>query len=230
MQPHDPNLPYLIIVAEALGSLCEELVFVGGCAAGLLLTDQAAEDIRATKDVDAVIEATSFVEYHRAEERLANCGFARDADSEVICRWRHRASDVLFDLMPMAGEFLGFHNRWYGEAVRTATRVRLVDQIDIRLIAAPAFVATKLEAFVSRGKGDYLASHDLEDVLNVVNGRPELPEEMIAASEELRLAVAQQIASLIGNRDFVDSLPGLVAERERAAIVIQRLQAMSIAK
>jgi hypothetical protein len=55
MRRNDPNLPLLILVADALGDLCEELVFVGGCAAGLLLTDSAAGAVRATQDVDAIV-------------------------------------------------------------------------------------------------------------------------------------------------------------------------------
>ena len=59
----------------------------------------------------------------------------------------------------------------------------------IRLVSATAFVATKLEAFASRGGGDFLSSHDLEDVLNIVDGREELASEMRMAPPELRAAV-----------------------------------------
>jgi len=45
----DPNLAILVAVAQALGDLCESLVFVGGCATGLLLTAQRAQSIRATQ-------------------------------------------------------------------------------------------------------------------------------------------------------------------------------------
>ena len=34
----NPNLALMRVVAEKLGSLRDEVVFVGGCAAGLLLT------------------------------------------------------------------------------------------------------------------------------------------------------------------------------------------------
>jgi hypothetical protein len=55
----DPNREYLLVVADAIGDLCNEVVFVGGSVAGLLLTDPIADGIRATKDVDAVVEATN---------------------------------------------------------------------------------------------------------------------------------------------------------------------------
>jgi hypothetical protein len=41
----DPNLECLLIVADALGDLRNEVVFVGGSLAGLLLTDPHAEDV-----------------------------------------------------------------------------------------------------------------------------------------------------------------------------------------
>jgi hypothetical protein len=122
--------------------------------AGLLITDPLAEGIRATKDVDAIVEATSFGQYHQVEKRLPALGFNRDANSEVICRWKHSRTGVLFDLMPTDPTILGFSNRWYPEATETATRAQLSAGVEIRVISGPAFIATKLEAFTSRGGGD----------------------------------------------------------------------------
>jgi hypothetical protein len=45
----DPNLEYLLVVADALGDLRSEVVFVGGSVAGLLVTDPLAEGVRATR-------------------------------------------------------------------------------------------------------------------------------------------------------------------------------------
>jgi hypothetical protein len=63
----DPNREYLLVVADAIGNLCNEIVFVGGSVAGLLLTDLIADGIRATKDVDAVVEATTLSQYHQVK-------------------------------------------------------------------------------------------------------------------------------------------------------------------
>ncbi len=185
MRRVDPNRQLLLGVAEALGDLRDELVFVGGCAPGMLLTDPAASGIRPTQDVDAVAaQATTRIEFHRLQERLAERGFAPDASSDVICRWRHRESGNIFDLMPTDESILGFTNRWYAEAIRTATNLELAQGVSINLISAPAFIATKLEAFIGRGQRD-IYSHDLEDILVVVDGRPELVDEMRVALPEL---------------------------------------------
>ena len=226
MRHDDPNLPHLRVIAEALGELREQVVFVGGAVAGLLVTDPLAEGVRATRDVDAVVEE-GFAGFQRIEEQVAARGFVRDIDSGVICRWVHRESGVIFDLMPVQPEVLAFSNRWYPYAVETAVPMELGDGVTIRLASAVAFVATKLAAFEGRGGGDIMASHDLEDVLNIVDGREELSGELAGAPVELRQAVARTLTGLLAHRDFANALPGLIAEPERAGIVEQRLRNMA---
>src|SRR5690606_13840116 len=78
MRRHDPNRHQLTAVASALGdALREQLVFVGGSIAGLLLDDPAAGEIRATTDVDAIVEAR-LGQFHAIEEQVAQRGFSRD--------------------------------------------------------------------------------------------------------------------------------------------------------
>ncbi len=151
MLHEDPNLPHLRAIAEALGELRERMVFVGGATAGLLVTDPLADSVRATKDVDAIVEARS-AQFHRIEQQVADSGFVRDVESGVVCRWIHRDTGVLFDLMPVDVSVLGFSNRWYAYAVETAQTVSLAEDLDIRVVTATAFVATKLEAFADRAK------------------------------------------------------------------------------
>lgn len=51
MNPNDPNIALLEVVAERLGDdLLEEMVFVGGAVAGLLITDPAMPAIRPTSE------------------------------------------------------------------------------------------------------------------------------------------------------------------------------------
>lgn len=226
MRANDPNLPYLRHIAEALGDLREQLVFVGGAVAGLLVTDPLADSVRATRDVDAVVNANRAM-FYRIEQAVAQRGFARDVQSDVICRWIHQDSGVLFDLMPVQPEVLGFSNHWYPYAVETAESVELSAGLNIRLVSAVGFIATKLEAFAGRGAGDFLTSHDIEDVLNIVDGREELTDEMANAPPDLRQAVASAFQKLLSDPDFANVLPGLVAEPERAVLVMQRLKAMS---
>lgn len=58
----ESNIEMLRLAVENLRALKDELVFVGGCTTGLLITDQGAAATRETKDVDAIVEAVSYAE------------------------------------------------------------------------------------------------------------------------------------------------------------------------
>lgn len=228
MQAQDPNLPLLIWIADALGELRSDVVFVGGCASGLLLTEPNWKGIRATQHVDAVVEAATLVQYYKIQEKLPARGFVRDADCDVTCRWKHKASGILFDLMPTHEAVLGFANRWYPEVVKSSVPVTLKADLAIRLISAPCFIATKFEAFRDRGRSDYLMSHDLEDLLSVVDGRSKLVEEFEQAEVTMRRSVAANFASLLADELFTyNVLPGVLNEPERAPLVLGRMRALA---
>jgi len=85
----NPNLHLLTDAAKLLRSILGELVFVGGCATALLITDKAAADVRPTFDVDAIAEITSHAAYAEFSERLRKLGFQEDArEGAPLCRWR----------------------------------------------------------------------------------------------------------------------------------------------
>lgn len=207
--PGDPNLQRVELVAHALGDLCEELVLVGGCAAGLLYTSPQAPPPRATFDVDLVAEVAALAAYRALEARFAERGFKRDmAQDAPICRWR--IGDVEVDLMPTDSRVLGFSNRWHPLAIATAIPMLLPSGARIRLISAPAFLATKFEAFATRGGNDLMSSHDFEDIINVLDGRPGIEAEITAADKELRACLAARFRDVLRHPDFDNTLPGLV--------------------
>jgi len=58
--------------------LTDRMVFLGGCATGLLLTDPAAPEVRPTRDVDVITEVGSLAEYYRLADALRVAGFVED--------------------------------------------------------------------------------------------------------------------------------------------------------
>jgi len=89
----------LEMAVQALGDLCESLVFVGGCATGLLVTTVRAHYIRPTEDVDVVTRVATVRGYHEVEAGLTARGFKHDISPEApICRWR--GGGTTLDLMP----------------------------------------------------------------------------------------------------------------------------------
>lgn len=208
MRAADRNLELLRVVAEHLGALREKVVFVGGAATGLLVTDPAAPTPRPTKDVDVIVEVASRAEYNTAlRNQLLDLGFTEDTDEGApLCRWV--VAGVKVDVMPTAEGILGFTNRWYAPAIRHAVEHQLPGGPKILLTTAPLFLATKLEAFRGRGAGDYQASHDLEDLIAVADGRPGLEAEVAAAPPELRQYLATAAGELLDAAEFRDALPG----------------------
>ena len=84
----DPNLSKIELIASTLGPLRDQLVFVGGCAVGLLITDNAAAPVRVTFDVDLVAGVSALAAYHGIEKEFARLGFSRDTARDApICRW-----------------------------------------------------------------------------------------------------------------------------------------------
>jgi hypothetical protein len=88
-----------------------DLVCVGGCTTGLIVTDPAAGGIRPTRDVDAIVDVTSCAQYTARSDRLRSLGLMEDtAEGAPLCRWRQ--GNVVVDVMPSDASILGFSNRW----------------------------------------------------------------------------------------------------------------------
>jgi hypothetical protein len=87
------------------------------------------------------------------------------------------------------------------------------------------------EAFRDRGQGDFLVSHDLEDIVTVVDGRPSLADEIHAAPTDLRTYLRQHFQGLTNSSDFLDALaghlPGDRASQARLPELIRRLRALA---
>lgn len=222
MKPQQPNLTKVELIARALGAMCEQLVFVGGCAVDLLLTDAAAAPSRVTYDVDLVAQVAALPDYHELEKAFVGLGFKRDISKDApICRWRFDNLEV--DLMPSDTRILGFANRWYPLTIETAQLVTLPSGTSIRLISAPVFVATKLEALADRGQADLLVSHDLEDIVNVLDGRPEIVDEIAASSLELQCYLSDKCEALLATPRFMDAIHGMIFPDESHAERVQLL-------
>lgn len=221
----DPNRELLAAMAARLGDLRERFVFVGGCATGLLITDPGAAPMRATGDVDVIVDVATLGDYYSLGKTLRTLGFAQDLrDGAPPYRWR--TGELLLDVMPTEERILGFSNRWYAPAIASASRVELNGDLAIWLVAPPHFAATKLEAFFGRGRGDYLASHDLEDLLAVLDGRPGLATEIAASASELRGYLAETFTRLLADPRFIEAIPAHVdcGSPQRSPLVLERLR------
>lgn len=228
---HSSNFERLLSAATALQPLLPELVFVGGCITGLLITDDAAAELRVTLDVDTIAEITTYAQYAEFGDRLRGLGFHEDSSEDApLCRWIR--DGILLDLMPLDSHILGFSNSWYRAALDSSVSHELRGDLFIRMISAPYFLATKLEAFQGRGHGNFIQSHDLEDIISVVDGRETLVDEVRRAGPELVSYIRAQIKELLANYGFMDALPGFLlpdaASQSRVVLVLARLRELAL--
>ena len=222
------NLPLLEEAATKLKHLLPEVVFVGGSTLDLIVTDQGSAPIRSTYDVDVIV-AADYADYSAFCDRLRDIGFDNDTrPGAPLCRFLHGV--LMLDVMSTDKSALGFSNRWYEGAIQTAVSAPLPSGKVIRLIAAPFFLGTKMEAFYDRGENDYYMSHDLEDFIAVVDGREQLLDELAAAPMELRKYLGESTAKLLATERFLDALPGYVPgdsiSQRRVQIIIERMRTM----
>lgn len=229
MNPNDPNVPALELVVAKLGALTSELVLVGGCSVGLLITDRARPPVRPTVDVDMVTQVVTLTAFYQTQERLRACGF-KEANEDGAHMFRWRNDNLILDVMPSNDDFGHSSNRWYPKAVKSAMPYTLPSGSMVQLIAAPLFIATKFEAFQGRGKGDY-SHHDIEDIVNVVDGRSELTDEISKAPLDVRDFLKDEFDGLLANEAFHDRLPwhfnSDAGSQARALIVVSRMRVLA---
>lgn len=225
------NREMIRIVAERLGPLRDQVVFLGGAATAFLITDTAAPDVRFTEDVDVIVEVGSLKDYYSLSAFLRGRGFSEAMEEEgaPVCRWI--VDGIKVDFMPTEKSILGFSNRWYLPALREASPLHITPDLTIRMVTAPYFLATKIEAFHGRGRGDFLASHDLEDIIAVIDGRAEAVDEVRSAPQEVKDFLAAEFTILLTTRDFLDALPGHLppdsASQKRVSIVVDRMRSIA---
>jgi hypothetical protein len=133
--------------------------------------------------------------------------------------------------MPTDAEILGFSNQWYQQALQHAEVRQISDEMAIRLVTATYFLATKIDAFHNRGNKDFIASHDMEDIMTLLDGRPEIVEEVRNAPEDVKIFLSWKFREFLGNRSFLDALPGHLlpdsASQQRAPILMERIKAIA---
>lgn len=131
--------------------------------------------------------------------------------------------------MPTDATVLGFSNRWYPTAIDTAETFHIAGH-DVRVVTPSLFIATKLEAFHGRGGNDVFASHDLEDIIAVVDGRPEIVNDVAAAPTDVRGYIGTEIRALLDDPNFLEALGGFLlpdaASQGRRSLLEARLRAL----
>jgi predicted nucleotidyltransferase len=218
-------------VAKALGpDMCQQMTFVGGCTTGLLLTDDfTREQVRSTEDVDLIVHVMGAIGFVRLQEQLSQRGFRLSPNDEgddlPICAMK--LGELRVDFMP-DDDTLGFSNRWYKDAMATATPYELDAETIINLVSPVYFVATKLEAWKGRGRGDALTSRDIEDILHLVDGRPELLGEIQSSNVEVSTYISHEVSKLLDDNNFEYAVSAQSrGDSDRENLLFERLESLA---
>jgi len=193
-------------IADRLEEAGLDYAFVGGLIVNLLLDHPGLSPARPTDDVDVIVETVTSRRHSEVEAALRRVGFAHDMrENAPQCRWV--LGGLAVDIMPTDGALLGLNTAWFKEALGTATDV-VVAGTSLRLISPVAFVVTKHVAFCDRGAGDYYASHDVEDLITVVDGREQIAAEVERAPAGLRNYARDAVRGWLALPAFDEALPG----------------------
>ncbi len=203
------NILMLRTVANGLGELRDEIVFVGGVVAELYADNSAASEIRPTFDVDCVIEISSRLQFARLEENLRARGFKNDTSEGVpICRWIYK--DIKVDVMPTDSSVLGFSNRWYKEGVENKTLKTLYDGTEIFVFPPEYYLATKFDAHNARGGNDLRQSHDFEDIIYILDTCSDILEKIREANPNVKMYLKNECRNLLANTNITEGIESVM--------------------
>lgn len=187
------NISVVAEVAAALKELKEDMVFVGGAVISLYTDDPAADEIRPTQDVDLTTSIIKLSHWEKLQRKLSELGFHADPDGHSICSYKYK--NIPVDIMSTDDGPFGPANKWYKLGLDNLWIVKANNE-EIRILSAPCFLATKFEAFNDRGS-DYRTSHDIEDVIYVIDNRVDIVAELANCKPEIRAFVKEQLQNIV---------------------------------
>jgi len=222
---YNPSTKEMItIIAQALGELNDNAVFVGGATVPFYLPDAYLSAARPTEDVDVVLKIVSYIKNKEVEETLRTKKFTHDTSKgATICRWIYR--DFKVDIMSSDGAALGFTNKWYKEGMESSIEI-ISSPVQVKIFRLPYFIASKMEAFKDRGNYDYIGSTDMEDIISILSVCPaEMLEGMRGqCSGNLLKYLRDEFKVLLSTSDFLDALPAGVLNRANVDAAVKAMK------
>lgn len=229
MSVREQHINLIEKVAGALGSLNDEVVYVGGAVVSLYVTDPAAPDVRPTDDVDIILEITSLGKLEALREELHKKGFSQSAEDDVVCRFRYEGIKV--DVMAMREVGWAPANPWF-EPGFYHLKTETVGKFRLSILSLSYFLASKWSAFLSRDN-DPRTSHDLEDVVYVLDNRADLAEELASAPEDVKEYLKEEFSKILDDHSIREAIMANLEygiQEERFAMIEEKIAVFMHAK
>lgn len=218
------NIKVIEKVANALGELNNDVIYVGGAIVSFYITDMGADQPRPTKDIDISVQISTYSEMDRLREQLGTKGIYPASDQNVM--YRYEFEDVLIDFIPYEATSLGPTNSWLKPGFPLAYEVQAGDKT-IKILPVSYFLATKFEAFKSRGKNDPFMSHDFEDIIYVLDNNIKVVENIKSADDNLKNFMKEMADFILNHPSKNDIISGHInpfTNAERTPMVIEKLK------
>lgn len=215
-------------IAEAMDDLNDRLVYVGGAMAGLYATDPTATEPRTTTDVDCIVNSSSYSEHAAFEEMLRAKHFQNDQTPNApLCRWLFNGEKV--DVMSMDESVLSFGNQWYRPGFAKREPCILPSGETIYRLTVTYYLATKIDALLSRGGNDWRGAKDFEDMVYVLNYCSDFIERFKKEDRHVQSYVSEQFALMIKRPNIAEELECAIIsdEIERTDIVFEIMRSIA---
>lgn len=202
----NPNHRLILRVLGALGSLADRVVIVGGAVVELYCDrPRGLWEVRPTKDVDIVTHVVTYGELRDFEFELYRNGFYQTPEDDVMCRFRWE--DVIVDVMSVRPVGWAPSNRWIEEGFPTAETV-VVEGKPVRILTYAYFLATKFAAFRGRGAKDARLSHDLEDIVTILDGQSQWVALALATDKDVKAYLKEQFQLILQDARLQEAILG----------------------
>lgn len=216
-------------VANGLGDLRKEMVFVGGAVAELYADNPAASEIRPTLDVDCVIDIGSRLQFAKLEENLRAKGFTNDISKNApICRWIYK--EIKVDIMPTDSAVLGFSNKWYEEGIENKITKTLSDQTEVFVFPPEYYLAAKFETHNGRGGKDLRQSHDFEDIIYILDNCLNIFEDINSSNQGVINYLKEECISLLQNDGLTEGIESSLpygSGEESTDLILELIQSIA---
>lgn len=199
------NLEVIRKIAVSLGAMNEQVVYVGGATVSLYINDPAADDVRPTKDLDISLAIASLGELEVIRKQLIRKGFKQSPEDDIICRFRYE--DIKVDVMSTKAVGWAPANPWFASGFAQKEIIEIEDQ-KIQILPLPYFLASKFSAFNDRGAIDPRTSHDLEDIVYVLDNRMDIVEKLAKVPDDVRSYLADQLQRILDDRVMHEAILG----------------------
>ena len=217
------NLKVIEKVALSLGELNKDVLYVGGAVVSLYVTDEGAEQPRPTKDIDISVQISTYNQMDTLREKLATKRIYPASTESVMYRYSHE--DILIDFIPFEATPLGPTNSWLKQGFKKAYPVP-IGNTEIKILPVSLFLATKWEAYKSRGN-DPRTSHDFEDIIYIINNNFKVVKDIKNATEDVQVFLKEMSNEILNHHsrnEIIECHISPFTAEDRKEIIIDKLQ------